>query len=103
MESRVQQMLETLPPAKISAVETMEHLALLKRWFYRSRRVGELFVADEKGLLPMRRIVRGIGRVFRGEGEELGRDEPLRGLKVEEEFSGDGLSDATEIRQKADS
>jgi excinuclease UvrABC nuclease subunit len=103
MESRVPEMLETLPPAKISAVETMEHLALLKRWFYRSRRVGELFVADEKGLLPMRRIVRGMGRVFRGEGEELGRDEPLRGLKVEEEFSGDGLSDATEIRQKADS
>ncbi len=103
MESRVQEMLEALPPAKISAVETMEHLALLKRWFYRSRRVGELFVADEKGLLPMRRIVRGIGRVFRGEDGELGRDEPLRGLKVEEEFSGDGLSDATEIRQKADS
>jgi excinuclease UvrABC nuclease subunit len=103
MESRVQEMLETLPPAKISALETMEHLALLKRWFYRSRRVGELFVADEKGLLPMRRIVRGIGRVFRGESEEAGGGEPLRGLKVEEEFSGGGLSDTTEIRQKADS
>jgi excinuclease UvrABC nuclease subunit len=103
MESRVQEMLETLPPTRISALETMEHLALLKRWFYRSRRVGELFVADEKSVLPMRRIVRGIGRVLRGESEEAGGGEPLRGLKVEEEFSGGGLSDTTEIRQKADS
>jgi len=32
--------------------------------------VGEIFVADEKGQLPMRRVVRGIGRVWRGEKEE---------------------------------
>ena len=47
--------------------ETMEHLALLKRWFYRGSRTGEIFFADAKGELPMRRIVRGISRVFRGE------------------------------------
>jgi hypothetical protein len=53
-----------------SAIETMEHLALLKRWYYRSRHIGEIFLADDKGVFPMRRIVRGIGRVLRGEGPE---------------------------------
>jgi hypothetical protein len=71
MESRVQQVLDSLPPAKSgSALETMEHLALLKRWYYRGRRIGEIFLADDRGVLPMRRIVRGIGRVLRGEGPE---------------------------------
>ena len=71
MESRVQVALDTFPPAKAGpAWETMEHLALLKRWFYRGSRTGELFFADTKGELPMRRIVRGISRVFRGEKPE---------------------------------
>jgi hypothetical protein len=48
----------------------MEHLALLKRWYYRSSRVGEIFFVDEKGTLPMRRVVRGIARVYRGEKSE---------------------------------
>jgi len=71
MESRVQQALDAFEPAKApAALDTMEHLALLKRWYYRSHRVGEIFLADEKGAFPMRRIVRGIGRVLRGEGPE---------------------------------
>jgi hypothetical protein len=48
----------------------MEHLALLKRWFYRSTRIGEIFFADPKGGLPLRRLVRGIARVYRGEKPE---------------------------------
>ena len=71
MESRVQVALDAFPPAKAGpASETMEHLALLKRWFYRGSRTGELFFADTKGELPMRRIVRGVSRVFRGEKPE---------------------------------
>jgi excinuclease ABC subunit C len=71
MESRVQQLLDSFASAKIPAtLETMEHLALLKRWYYRSRRIGEIFLADEKNIFPMRRIVRGIGRLLRGEGPE---------------------------------
>jgi excinuclease ABC subunit C len=66
LESRVQEKLDGMLPTKGSAVETMEHLALLKRWYFRSRRVGEIFFADDQGVLPMRRIVRGIGRVLRG-------------------------------------
>jgi hypothetical protein len=71
MESRLQQTLESFPCAiPISALETMEHLALLKRWYYRSSRIGEIFFADHKGELPMRRVVRGIARVYRGEKSE---------------------------------
>jgi excinuclease UvrABC nuclease subunit len=71
MESRVQQALDSLPPIEgRAALETMEHLALLKRWYYRGSRTGEIFFADAKGELPMRRIVRGISRVFRGEKPE---------------------------------
>jgi hypothetical protein len=54
----------------------MEHLALLKRWYYRGSRVGEIFFADEKGILPMRRIVRGIARVYHGEKSETGIFDP---------------------------
>jgi len=68
MESRIQEALASHSPAVVgTSLESMEHLALLKRWYYRSSRVGEVFFADEKGSLPMRRLVRGISRVFRGE------------------------------------
>ena len=71
MESRVLAVLDSFPPPKPrSALETMEHLALLRRWSYRGNRVGEIFLADDKNIFPMRRIVRGIGRVFRGEKRE---------------------------------
>ena len=72
MEARIQETLQSMPQskAKLSAVEWMEHVAILKRWYYRGTRVGEIFFADEKGELPMRRIVRGISRVFRGEKAE---------------------------------
>ena len=71
MESRVQDAMFTFPTAETSpALETMEHIALLKRWYYRGSRTGEIFFADAKGELPMRRIVRGISRVFRGEKPE---------------------------------
>jgi excinuclease ABC subunit C len=71
MEFRVQQALARLSPADANtALETMEHLALLKRWFYRSTRMGEIFFADIQGGLPLRRLVRGIARVYRGEKPE---------------------------------
>ena len=72
MEARVDEALASLPPASPrGALETMEHLAILKRWFYRSSRGGEIFIADRKGVLPMRRIVRGVSRVYRGEKEAV--------------------------------
>jgi excinuclease UvrABC nuclease subunit len=71
MESRVEAALAAFPEAsQISASERVEHLAIIKRWYYRSSRAGEIFFADDKGVLPMRRVVRGIGRVFHGEHPE---------------------------------
>ena len=72
MESRVQQVLDAVPAfSPHSSLEAMEHLAILKRWYYRGTRVGEIFFADNNGDLPMRRIVRGISRVYRGETPEI--------------------------------
>jgi excinuclease ABC subunit C len=71
MESRVQKVLSDLPSNSVnSTAERVEHLAILKRWFYRSHRPGEIFFADHQGSWPLRRIVRGIGRVYRDEQEQ---------------------------------
>ena len=71
MEARIQAALAAFPGAKpASAIERIEHLAILRRWCYRGTRAGEIFFADAKGELPMRRLVRGIGRVYRGEAPE---------------------------------
>ncbi len=80
MESRIQEALASFPaPSAGTTLETMEHLALLKRWYYRSRRAGEIFFVYEKGTLPMRRVVRGIARVYRGEKSEADAVNPLLG------------------------
>src|SRR5262252_6049109 len=72
MEARVLSALETIPATGAkSALETMEHLAILKRWYYRGTRMGEIFFAGDKGELPMRRIVRGVSRVLRGAKPEI--------------------------------
>ncbi|MFZ0730883.1 MAG: hypothetical protein WAM79_01035 [Candidatus Sulfotelmatobacter sp.] len=72
MEARVEEALNSCPPASTkSSLENMEHIALLKRWYYRGTRTGEIFFADSHGELPMRRVVRGISRVFRGEKPEV--------------------------------
>ncbi|MBZ5657730.1 MAG: hypothetical protein LAO56_20895 [Acidobacteriia bacterium] len=71
MEARIQAALPEFAPGELqSAIERMEHLAILKRWCYHGSRAGEIFFADGKGGLPMRRIVRGISRVYKGEAPE---------------------------------
>ena len=71
MEARIQAALGGFHAAEPhSATERMEHLAILRRWCYRGTRKGETFFADGNGELPMRRIVRGIGRVYKGEAPE---------------------------------
>jgi excinuclease UvrABC nuclease subunit len=68
MESRVQEIMDrAYDPCSASAAEATEHLAILKRWYYRSHRIGEIFFADQRGTWPLRRIVRGIARVHNGE------------------------------------
>ena len=68
MESRVQEAIQGISDQRAqSAPESTEHLAILKRWYYRSHRMGEIFFADQRGTWPWRRMVRGIGRVYNGE------------------------------------
>jgi excinuclease ABC subunit C len=67
MEARIRTSLESLASGGPSIQRFGEELAILKRWYYRSHKVGEAFFAAEHGELPWRRIVRGVGRVYRGE------------------------------------
>lgn len=68
MEAQLKEAVASAPPARLrSAQEAMEHLAILKRWYYRSSKTGELFLSDEQGELPLRRIGRGVARVLKGE------------------------------------
>ena len=72
IESRIRAVLESLSTkGSHSAQRFGEELAILKRWYYRSHKAGEIFFADDQGELPWRRIVRGAGRVYRGEKEAL--------------------------------
>jgi excinuclease ABC subunit C len=72
MEARIMEALSSFPAAAPpNAIERMEHLAILKRWYYRGSRAGEIFFADAHRELPMRRVVRGIGRVYKGEAPEV--------------------------------
>ncbi|MGA7566766.1 MAG: hypothetical protein WBW53_11965 [Terriglobales bacterium] len=71
MEARIEAALAAFPASNSgSAMERMEHLAMMKRWCYRGSRAGEIFFADAREELPMRRLVRGIGRVYKGEAPE---------------------------------
>jgi excinuclease UvrABC nuclease subunit len=69
MEARIGEALEHSPPTpKLSTAELGDHLALLRRWFFRSSRTGELFLTesrnDQPAELPWRRIVRGVSRIY---------------------------------------
>jgi excinuclease ABC subunit C len=70
MESRIRAVLESLVAGgSHSAQRFSEELAILKRWYYRSHKVGEIFFANDRGELPLRRIARAATRVYRGEKE----------------------------------
>jgi excinuclease ABC subunit C len=78
MEARLAHALQQSSRAQaLGAVQLAEHLAIVKRWYFRSSRLGEIFFADSKGDLPWRRIVRAVGRVYKGEREEP--EVPVRG------------------------
>lgn len=68
LEARVAEALSQIETRKPERGEIADHLALLKRWYYRSTKKGEIFITHS-GEVPLRRIVRGISRVFRGEQE----------------------------------
>ncbi|MBV9146279.1 MAG: hypothetical protein JO065_10205 [Acidobacteria bacterium] len=68
LESRVTEALSQFDTRQPERGEIVEHFAMFRRWYYRSSRKGEVFIAHS-GELPLRRIARGISRVFSGERE----------------------------------
>jgi excinuclease ABC subunit C len=46
-----------------------DHLSLLRRWYYRpeKQRNGEIFLANEDGTWPIRKILRGAARMALGD------------------------------------
>jgi len=63
LEQRARKMLEELVPAARSATQFMEELAILKRWYYRSHKVGEIIVAGGDGVLSAKKIANGAQRL----------------------------------------
>ncbi len=63
-ESRMREAIDMLQSGdKHTVTEQMENLALLKRWYYRGSRAGEIFYC-ENGEWPWRRILNGVSRVY---------------------------------------
>jgi excinuclease ABC subunit C len=50
-----------------STTQFSEALALLKRWYYRTHKTGEIILARRDGELPVRKIINAVNRVHRGE------------------------------------
>jgi excinuclease UvrABC nuclease subunit len=59
-----QDVVEQLAGAKkISAAECSEHLAILKRWYYRSHKSGEIVFRNADGSWPLRKVQNAVARV----------------------------------------
>jgi excinuclease ABC subunit C len=70
LDNRIRVALESLSTSGNSSAQRFsQELAILKRWYYRTHKVGEIFFANDRGELPLRRIARGATRVYRGEKE----------------------------------
>jgi excinuclease UvrABC nuclease subunit len=68
LEARLRTMLESfVPPGATSAQQFTEELAILKRWYYRSHKVGELVLAKSDGGWPLRRVANAVMRIAKGE------------------------------------
>jgi excinuclease UvrABC nuclease subunit len=60
----VPELIEQLVGAKkVSATECSEHLAILKRWYYRSHKAGEIVFRNPDGSWPVRKLQNAIARV----------------------------------------
>lgn len=68
LEHRLRSHLEQFVPAGArSATQFTEELAILKRWYYRSHKVGEIIFARSDGEMPVRKLANAVSRVHKGE------------------------------------
>ena len=77
LETRLRMTLEQMTPAGASSVHQFtEQLAILKRWYYRSHKVGEMVLAKADGGWPVRKLANAIARVGKGEKQLESSPEP---------------------------
>ncbi|HEV2989292.1 MAG TPA: hypothetical protein VG759_12680 [Candidatus Angelobacter sp.] len=70
IEVRLREAFEKLASAGTRSLQQFsEELGILRRWYYRSHKTGEIFFANHQGTLPIRRIANSVVRVYRGEKE----------------------------------
>jgi excinuclease ABC subunit C len=55
------------PSGATSGQQFAEELAILKRWYYRSHKTGEIIFAKNDGELSLRKIVNAANRTYKGE------------------------------------
>lgn len=68
LDARLRTCLQQMAPVPArSATQFSEELAMLKRWYYRSHKTGEIVFANRRGELSIRKIVNAVMRVHRGE------------------------------------
>ncbi|HKW74626.1 MAG TPA: hypothetical protein VJN64_03805 [Terriglobales bacterium] len=65
LEQRLRATLETLTSTKpASSAQTTEELAILKRWYYRSHKTGEIVLSKSEGGLPIRKLLNAVNRIL---------------------------------------
>jgi excinuclease UvrABC nuclease subunit len=68
LDKRVHDAIESLvPPGARTATHTSEELALVKRWYHRTHKTGEIVIARRDGKLSLRKVVNACERVLRGQ------------------------------------
>jgi excinuclease UvrABC nuclease subunit len=73
LDQHLREFLEKFTPKGArSAQQFMEELAMLKRWYYRSHKVGQIVLAKADGELSIRKIANAVMRVYRNEKESMG-------------------------------
>jgi excinuclease ABC subunit C len=66
-----------------SAMQFAEELAILKRWYYRTHKAGEIILAGPDGELSPRKIAHAVTRVYRGEKAGRHPEAPTEGDRPE--------------------
>jgi hypothetical protein len=75
-DKRAQTELDSLGRRDIAPAQRFsEELAILKRWYYRTHKVGEIVLARADGELSIRKVVNAVGRVLRGEKQPVAAPE----------------------------
>jgi excinuclease UvrABC nuclease subunit len=76
LDLRLRSALQQFPEWRArSAAQFSEELAILKRWYYRTHKTGEIVFANARRELSVRKIANATGRVHRGEKAPVVADE----------------------------